>query len=142
MQIPNNRTRSVLIALVGTTAWATTGIFFSVLLNRYQLAPLALVFWRDLFIAVVALAGLRAVRPAALRISRKDLPFFLATDLSGWQPSTRCGSTASNLMAQLWPPCWPTARRRSPYCWRAWYWAKRLRPANLWRRSSVCWAAH
>ena len=73
MQIPNNRTRSVLIALAGTTSWATTGIFFSVLLNRYQLAPLALVFCRDLFIAVVALAGLRVMRPAALRISRKEI---------------------------------------------------------------------
>ncbi len=83
MQIPNNRTRSVLIALAGTTAWATTGIFFSVLLNRYQLAPLVLVFWRDLFIAVVALAGLRAVRPAALRISRKDLPFFFGYGFVG-----------------------------------------------------------
>lgn len=83
MQISNNRTRSVLIALAGTTAWATTGIFFSVLLNRYQLAPLALAFWRDLFIAVVALAGLRVVRPAALHISRKDMPFFLGYGFVG-----------------------------------------------------------
>ena len=83
MNISNNRTRGVLVALAGTTAWATTGIFFSVLLNRYQLAPLALAFWRDLFIAVVALAGLRMVRPAALRISRKDLPFFMAYGFLG-----------------------------------------------------------
>ena len=83
MNISNNRTRGVLVALAGTTAWATTGIFFSVLLNRYQMAPLALAFWRDLFIAVVALAGLRMVRPAALRISRKDLPFFMAYGFLG-----------------------------------------------------------
>jgi len=76
-------TRGVLIALAGTTAWATTGIFISVLLNRYQLAPLALAFWRDLFIAVVALAGLRVLRPAALRIGRKDLPFFLCLWVCG-----------------------------------------------------------
>ena len=83
MKLTNHRTPSVLIALAGTTAWATTGIFFSVLLNRYQLAPLALAFWRDLFIAAVALVGLRVVRPAALRISRKDIPFFLAYGFVG-----------------------------------------------------------
>jgi drug/metabolite transporter (DMT)-like permease len=83
MKISNTHTRGVLIALAGTTAWATTGIFISVLLNRYQLAPLALAFWRDLFIAVVALAGLRVLRPAALRIARKDLPFFFAYGFVG-----------------------------------------------------------
>lgn len=93
MKISNTHTRGVLIALTGTTAWAITRIFISVLLNRYQLAPLALPFWRDLFIAVVALAGIRVLRLAALRIGRNDLPFSLLMVSWGWQPSTPCGPT-------------------------------------------------
>lgn len=70
-------TRGILIALSGTTAWATTGIFISYLLTRYTLQPLTLAFWRDLIISVTLLLVLRVRQPEALRITRRDVPFFL-----------------------------------------------------------------
>ncbi len=72
-----SRTKGILIALTGTTAWATTGIFISYLLKHYNLQPLTLAFWRDLIIAVSLIAILRARQPGALKLSRRDLPFFL-----------------------------------------------------------------
>ena len=72
------RLKGALIALVGTTAWATTGIFISYLLNHYSLAPLTLAFWRDLIVALTLLIGLAFIQPSALRIERRDILFFLA----------------------------------------------------------------
>jgi len=72
------RLKGVLIALAGTTAWATTGIFISYLLTRYNLAPLTLAFWRDLAVAATLIAILAVFQPQALRLTRRDVPFFLA----------------------------------------------------------------
>lgn len=69
--------RGVLIALAGVMAWAFTAIFISLLLNGYPIAPLTLAFWRDLFIGSAVLGLLRIFQPAALAITRRDLPFFL-----------------------------------------------------------------
>ena len=72
-----SRTKGILIALTGTTAWATTGIFISYLLKHYDLQPLTLAFWRDLIIALSLITILRFGQPPALKISRRDLPFFI-----------------------------------------------------------------
>jgi drug/metabolite transporter, DME family len=77
------RTQGVLIGLVGTTFWATTGIFISYLLNHYNLQPLTLAFWRDLIVALGLLLGLRFVQPRALRITRRDVLFFLGYGFVG-----------------------------------------------------------
>lgn len=71
------RLRGSLIALTGTTAWAFTGVLMEVLLSRYPLGPLTLAFWRDLFLGLSLVVLLRVFRPAALRITRRDLPFFI-----------------------------------------------------------------
>jgi drug/metabolite transporter (DMT)-like permease len=72
-----SRAKGILIALAGTTVWATTGIIISYLLKHYTLQPLTLAFWRDLIIASTMLLLLRVARPEALRITRRDIPFFL-----------------------------------------------------------------
>src|SRR5574341_251939 len=77
------RAKGVLIGLVGTTFWATTGIFISYLLNHYTLQPLTLAFWRDLIVALGLILGLRFVQPQALRIVRRDILFFLAYGFVG-----------------------------------------------------------
>ncbi len=84
------RLRGSLIALAGTTAWAFTGIFISWLLIHHTIAPLTLAFWRDLFTGV-GLAGLLAVfRPAALRLRRSDIPFFLVYGFVGMAVFNAC----------------------------------------------------
>lgn len=65
------------IALIATTFWATTGIIMSYLLKHYPLEPLTLAFWRDLFVGLGLLMGLRVWQPAALRLTRRDALFFL-----------------------------------------------------------------
>ena len=60
------RTKGILIALAGTTAWATTGIFISYLLKHYNLQPLTLAFWRDLIIAGSLISILRVRQPQAI----------------------------------------------------------------------------
>ena len=49
----------------------------SYLLQHYPLEPLTLAFWRDLFVGLALLAGLRVWQPRALHINRRDVLFFL-----------------------------------------------------------------
>lgn len=79
----NRQTQGILIALVGTTAWATTGIFISYLLRNFTLHPLTLAFWRDLFVAVAIIAALAVLRPSALKLTRRDVPFFIVYGFFG-----------------------------------------------------------
>jgi len=75
--------KGVLIALSGTTVWATTGIFISYLLTHYNIQPLTLAFWRDLMVALGLILALCVMQPQALRITRRDVPFFLAYGFVG-----------------------------------------------------------
>jgi drug/metabolite transporter (DMT)-like permease len=77
------QTRGLLIALVGITAWAFTGIFIAYLFEHYPLTPFTLTFWRALLMAAAVLVGLGVWQPATLRIGRRDLPFFLAYGFIG-----------------------------------------------------------
>jgi drug/metabolite transporter (DMT)-like permease len=78
-----SRTKGILIGLVGTTFWATTGILIKYLLEHYDLQPLTLAFWRDLFVALGLIAALWIVRPQLLRITRRHVLFFLAYGFVG-----------------------------------------------------------
>ena len=78
-----NRYRGILIALIATTAWATTAIFISYLLEHYNLQPLTLAFWRDLVVGTTLFVILRVSQPALLKIARRDIPFFLVYGFLG-----------------------------------------------------------
>jgi hypothetical protein len=73
-------TRGILICLAGTAIWSTTAIFIAHLSNHYQLPPLVLAFWRDLFVALGLALGLSLLRPTLLRIPHpcQNLVFFVA----------------------------------------------------------------
>ncbi|MCS7282805.1 MAG: EamA family transporter, partial [Anaerolineae bacterium] len=77
-------TRGVLICLAGTAIWSTTAIFIAHLSNHYQLPPLVLAFWRDLFVALGLAGGFAVFRPSLLRLPtpRRDLGFFAAYGLT------------------------------------------------------------
>lgn len=77
------RSRGVLIALTGTTAWATTAIFISYLLEHYALQPLTLAFWRDLTIALTLIVILRVWQPRVLKIQWRDVPFLFGYGFVG-----------------------------------------------------------
>ena len=83
MSIFLSRYRGILIALIGTTAWATTAIFISHLLDNYNLRPLSLAFWRDLFVGVILFILVALGQPSALRLTRRDVPFFVVYGFFG-----------------------------------------------------------
>ena len=75
--------RGGLIALTATSVWATTAILISYLLGHFDLQPLTLAFWRDLFVAGLLVLLMAAFQPSALKIRLQDLPFFVVYGFFG-----------------------------------------------------------
>jgi drug/metabolite transporter (DMT)-like permease len=70
-------TRGYLIALSSAVILSTTAIFIRHLSVNYKLPALVLAFWRDSFVALTLLTVLGIIRPAWLRVQRRDLGYFL-----------------------------------------------------------------
>jgi drug/metabolite transporter (DMT)-like permease len=75
MQASNSRTGYALTVSAGLV-WATTSILIKYLLDHYGVYPLAVAFWRDLFIALTCIVGLLVLRPRLLRVNWRDLRGF------------------------------------------------------------------
>lgn len=63
-----------LAVLIAAAWWGTSGLFVKYIASQGNISPIALAFWRDLFTFLTLLIGVGAVRPAALRIQRADVP--------------------------------------------------------------------
>lgn len=72
------QTRSYLLALASTLAFATTGPLIKYILLNTALLPISLAFWRAAFLALFMLLALRALRPKWLSLTRRDVPFYVA----------------------------------------------------------------
>lgn len=70
-------TRGYWIAIIGTIIWSTTAIFIRYLTQNYDLPPLLLAFWRDLFAAVALLLGLLIFGRKKLKVERRHWPFLV-----------------------------------------------------------------
>ncbi len=70
-------TKGYLICLGGTLLLATTAIFIRYLGENYTISPLALAFWRDLFVSAALFAVLPIARRQTLRLSRSNFYFVL-----------------------------------------------------------------
>jgi drug/metabolite transporter (DMT)-like permease len=68
-------TKGYLIAITGTVFWSTTAIFIRYLTVNYQLPPLVLAFWRDLFVTLALGCAFAIFNPARLRPGRRQLKF-------------------------------------------------------------------
>ena len=77
-QIQSNRLQGVLIVILATIFWGTSGIFISLTVRNWEISAVSLAFWRDLTTFLTLLIGLAIFRPALLRVKRKDLPWLLA----------------------------------------------------------------
>ncbi|HZG69731.1 MAG TPA: DMT family transporter [Herpetosiphonaceae bacterium] len=70
----HSQTRGFLLAMVAALCWSFTGPGIGILLDRYNMAPLTVAFWRDFFVVVLLL-------PISLRVfglpSRSALRDFL-----------------------------------------------------------------
>jgi drug/metabolite transporter (DMT)-like permease len=72
---PSSLARGYAIALTAAFFGSTTGIF-AYLSTRYQMPPLTLAFWRDLFVAMGLWAGLRLFKPHGLGLPEGRRRFF------------------------------------------------------------------
>ena len=92
--------RGYAIAFVSTTVWSTTAIFIGYLIEQFDMPPLTLAFWRDLFVAGGLLAALAVVARPLLRLKRQDLLFFVLYGLvlalfnAVWTVSVRLNGAA------------------------------------------------
>jgi drug/metabolite transporter (DMT)-like permease len=66
-----------LICLLGTFIWSLTAIFIRYLTENYDLPPLVLAFWRDLFVCLALGLGFLGFARSRLRVERKQLGFLI-----------------------------------------------------------------
>jgi DME family drug/metabolite transporter len=71
-----------LAVLIATACWGTSGIFVKYIMTGSDVTALALAFWRDLFTFLVLLVGVGLLRPAWLRVQRRDLPWLIGLGAS------------------------------------------------------------
>jgi drug/metabolite transporter (DMT)-like permease len=67
--------RGYLIALISALVLSTTAIFIRYLTQTYAIKALVLALWRDVFVSVILLILIACIKPALLRIPKKDLFF-------------------------------------------------------------------
>lgn len=68
----SQRRTGQILAVVAAVVWSLTSPGLKILLDGGA-QPLALAFWRDAVISLACVGGLLIVRPALLRVSRRDL---------------------------------------------------------------------
>ena len=69
--------RGYLIALIATALWSMSAIFISYLTTHFQMPPLVLAFWRDLFVAGAVCSALVLLARPLLHLDRRHVPFFV-----------------------------------------------------------------
>jgi len=70
-------------AVLGATAfWGTSGIFVNFIMNDAKFSAFSLAFWRDLTTFAVLFAGVRLLKPAWLKVDRRDLRWLLGMGAS------------------------------------------------------------
>lgn len=77
------RARSLLLVLLATIFWSTSGALVATVLRRSQLTAVSLAFWRDLATFLVLAGALALLRPALLRVRPADLPWLAAMGALG-----------------------------------------------------------
>lgn len=68
--------------IVAAATFGASGIFIKYVTLHTGVNAIALAFWRDLTTAIVLFGGLALLRPASLRIDRRDLPKFIGLGVS------------------------------------------------------------
>ncbi|HEY60528.1 MAG TPA: DMT family transporter [Anaerolineae bacterium] len=73
----HNLNRGYTIALVSAATLSTTAIFVRHLTQTYQIPPLILAFWRDVFVVIALLPVLGLFKPALLKVKRQHLLYLI-----------------------------------------------------------------
>lgn len=93
--------RGVSLALLTTVLWSTTGLFIDPLVTAHRMTPLQVSFWRALLVSVVLAPVLVWRDPAGLRLTRREVPYYVLYGLVGigffnvaWSTSIRVNHAA------------------------------------------------
>jgi drug/metabolite transporter (DMT)-like permease len=73
-----SQSRGLLLVIIATVCWATSGLFINWVVQDSGISPRGLAFWRDIGTFTCLFTGLLLFRPALLRIHRRDLPWLAA----------------------------------------------------------------
>jgi len=71
-----------LAVIAAASLWGLSGIFVRFILQSADFGPVSLAFWRDLLTFLVLAAALLLLRPAWLRVEKRDLPWLAAVGVS------------------------------------------------------------
>ncbi|HSL42232.1 MAG TPA: DMT family transporter [Anaerolineales bacterium] len=69
--------KGYLIAITGIILWSTTGVFIGYLITHYNMPPLLLAFWRNLFVCAALVPALFLLRRSLLKIHHSQIWFYL-----------------------------------------------------------------
>ena len=67
-----------LLVVLATAGWGTSGLFITFVRQRVEISALALAFWRDLTTFLCLFIGIAILKPAWLRVQRRDLGWLAA----------------------------------------------------------------
>ncbi len=67
-----------LLVFLATAGWGTSGLFITFVRQRVEISALALAFWRDLTTFLCLFIGIAILKPAWLRVQRRDLGWLAA----------------------------------------------------------------
>jgi drug/metabolite transporter (DMT)-like permease len=74
-----SRAQGLLLVVLATTCWSTSGLFISLVVRGSGISPWGLAFWRDVSTFTCLLVIFAVFRPvASLRVRRRDLPWLAA----------------------------------------------------------------
>ena len=119
------------LVVVATVFWSTAGIWITTIASHSEISALGLAFWRVLCACLILDAALLVLRPRALRVKRRDLPWLagmgvlavgtfqvlwiLAILINGMSVSTVLQCNAPIIVTILAWIFW-----REPLTWRKW----------------------
>jgi drug/metabolite transporter (DMT)-like permease len=72
---PSHLTRGYTIAMIAAVILSTTAIFIRYLTQTYAIPALVLAFWRAVFVTLTLLPALALLRPAWLKVERRNLVY-------------------------------------------------------------------
>jgi drug/metabolite transporter (DMT)-like permease len=70
----DRRALGYFLVILATAGWGTSGLFLTFIVRMVPISALALAFWRDLTTFLCLFIGLAVLKPAMLRVERRDLP--------------------------------------------------------------------
>lgn len=73
----DRRALGYFLVILATAGWGTSGLFLTFIVRMVPISALALAFWRDLTTFLCLFIGLAILKPAMLRVQRRDLPWLI-----------------------------------------------------------------